>query len=449
MGNNSFTAYTLDYFFSITTRHPVTHFSIIMIHRYHHRALKLAATCTRRQILARGMATADSVVSGPVSFSLSDDQRGIQELATKFTRDVIVPQAAEYDRTMEYPWPILKEAHSLGLLNTHIPETYGGPELGLLECAIISESLAFGCSGIQTAMEANGLAEAPLIVAASHEQKQKYLGRMTEEPLMAAYCVTEPGAGSDVAGIKTKAEKKGNKWVLNGSKMWITNAGHANWFFVLAITDPKASPSRGMTGFIVDADTEGIILGKKEINMGQRASDTRMVTFQDVAVPEENVLGSPGEGFKIAMKAFDITRPLVSAAAVGLAQRALEEATKYAQERHTMGQPIINHQGVAFMLADMAIGVEAARGLVWKAAWAKDCKQRNTFYASMAKAFAGKTAVENANLGVQVFGGAGFNTEMPMEKLYRDAKIYELYEGTSQIQKLIVSKHLPSLYPAA
>ncbi|KIR30196.1 acyl-CoA dehydrogenase [Cryptococcus deuterogattii 99/473] len=364
-----------------------------MIHQYHRRALKLAVTCSRRQIVARGMATANSVVSG--------------QLATKFTRDVIVPQAAEYDRTMKYPWPILKEAHSLGLLNTHIPEAYGGPELGLLECAIISESLAFGCSGIQTAMEA----EAPLIVAASHEQKQKYLGRMTEEPLMAAYCVTEPGAGSDVAGIKTKAEKRGcmsAKFILRGS-------GFTDGF-VLAITDPKASPTRGMTGFIVDADTEGIILGKKEINMGQRASDTRMVTFQDVVIPEENVLGSPGEGFKIAMKAFDITRPLVSAAAVGLAQRALEEATKYAQERH----------GVAFMLADMAIGVEAARGLVWKAAWAKDCMQRNTFYASMAKAFAGKTAVENANLGVQVFGGAGFNTEMPMEKLYRDAKIYEL-----------------------
>ncbi|WVQ80845.1 hypothetical protein IAT38_002952 [Cryptococcus sp. DSM 104549] len=369
-------------------------------------------------MVARGMASPARSADGPVSFALDEDQRGIQDLATRFTRDTIIPVAAEYDRTMEYPWPILKEAHSLGLLNTHIPEAYGGPELSLLECAVISESLAFGCSGIQTAMEANGLAEAPLIVAASHETKKKYLGRMTEEPLMAAYCVTEPGAGSDVAGIKTKAEKKGDKWVINGNKM-CTNAGHANWFFVLAVTDPTASASRSMTGFVVDADTEGIILGKKEINMGQRCSDTRMVTFQDVVVPEENVLGAPGEGFKVAMKAFDITRPLVSAAAVGLAQRALEEATKYAQERHTMGQPIINHQGVAFMLADMAIGVEAARGLVWRSAWTKDAGQRNTFYASMAKAFAGKTAVENANLGVQVFGGAGFNTEMPMEKLYR------------------------------
>ncbi|OCF44130.1 acyl-CoA dehydrogenase [Kwoniella heveanensis CBS 569] len=408
--------------------------------------LALGRPCHHR-VATRGMATASRSISGPVSFALDEDQRGIQELAVKFTKETIIPAAAEYDRTMAYPWPILKEAHELGLLNTHVPEAYGGPELGLLECALVSEALAYGCTGIQTAMEANGLAEAPLIVAASHETKMKYLGRMTEEPLMAAYCVTEPGAGSDVAGIKTKAEKKGDKWVLNGNKM-CTNAGHANWFFVLAITDPSAPPSRGMTGFVVDADSDGIILGKKEINMGQRCSDTRMVTFQDVVIPEENVLGKPGEGFKIAMKAFDITRPLVASAAVGLAQRALEEATKYAQERKTMGQPIINHQGVAFMLADMAIGAEAARGLVWRAAWAKDCGERNTFYASMAKAFASKTAVENANLGVQVYGGAGFNTEMPMEKLYRDAKIYELYEGTSQIQRLIVSRNLSSLYPA-
>ncbi|ODN88111.1 acyl-CoA dehydrogenase [Cryptococcus wingfieldii CBS 7118] len=382
-------------------------------------AYRRALNAPRPAFLTRAYASA---TSGPVSFALNDEQRGIQELATQFTKDVIVPQAAEYDRSMAYPWPIIKEAHSLGLLNTHIPEAYGGPELGLMECAIISESLAYGCSGMQTAIEANGLAEAPLIVAASHEQKLKYLGRMAEEPLVAAYGVTEPGAGSDVAGIKTKAEKKGDKWILNGSKMWC---------FVLAITDPTVAPTKGMTGFIVDGDSVGIELGKKEINMGQRCSDTRMVTFQDVEVPEENVLGKPGEGFKVAMKAFDITRPLVSAAAVGLAQRALEEATKYAQERKTMGQAIINHQGVAFMLADMSIGVEAARALVWKAAWAKDAGQRNTFYASMAKAFAGQTAVQNANLGVQVFGGAGFNTEMPMEKLYRDAKIYELYEGTN------------------
>lgn len=391
---------------------------------------------------------ASSAIRSSVNFGLSEDQVGIQELARRFSREEIAPQAAHYDRTMEYPLPLIKQAHSLGLLNTHIPTAYGGPELGLFECAIISEELAWGCSGVQTAMEANGLAEAPLIVAASEAIKQKYLGRMTEEPLVAAYCVTEPGAGSDVAGIKTKAEKKGDKWILNGSKMWITNGGYANWYFVLAKTDSTVSPSKGMTGFVVDGDSLGITLGKKEINMGQRCSDTRMISFQDVVVPQENVVGNVGEGFKIAMKAFDQTRPLIAAAATGIAQRALEEATRYAQERKTMGKPIIEHQAVAFMLADMAIGVEASRGLVWKSAWMKDSGERNTFHASMAKALASETAVKNANLGVQVFGGAGFNTEYPMEKLYRDAKIYELYEGTSQIQKLIISRHLPSVYPA-
>ncbi|CAE7168190.1 unnamed protein product [Rhizoctonia solani] len=392
----------------------------------------------------RGMST--QARSG-VGFALTEEQAGIQDLARKFTRENIVPVAAQYDRSMEYPWTIIKQAHGVGLLNTHIPEEYGGPGLGLLECALISEELAYGCTGIQTAIEANGLAQAPLIVAASEDIKKKYLGRMTEAPLVAAYGVTEPGAGSDVANISTRGVKKGDRWILNGTKMWITNAGHANWFFVLARTDSSQPASRGMTGFVVDADSPGISLGKKEINMGQRCSDTRMVTFEDVEVPEQvsgivsstskrdeqllekNVIGAPGEGFKIAMKAFDITRPLVASAAVGLAQRALEEATQYAQTRKTMGVPIIQHQAVAFMLADMAIQTEAARALVWKAAWSKDAGQRNTLYASMAKTLASRTAVENANLAVQVFGGAGFNTEYPVEKLFRDSKIFELYEG--------------------
>ncbi|KAG9105318.1 hypothetical protein FRC07_009392, partial [Ceratobasidium sp. 392] len=384
------------------------------------RTLRTVPNVLRRQ--SRAMATQ------AVGFGLTEEQAGIQDLARKFTRENIVPVAAQYDRSMQYPWPVIKAAHSVGLLNTHIPEEYGGPGLGLLECALISEELAYGCTGIQTAIEANGLAEAPVIVAASEELKKKYLGRMTEAPLVAAYCVTEPGAGSDVANISTKAVKKGDKWILNGTKMWITNAGHANWFFVLARTDASQPASRGMTGFVVDADSFGISLGKKEINMGQRCSDTRMVTFEDVEVPESNVIGAPGAGFKIAMKAFDITRPLVASAAVGLSQRALEEATLYAQTRKTMGVPIIQHQAVAFMLADMAIQTEASRALVWKAAWSKDAGQRNTLYASMAKTMASRTAVENANLAVQVFGGAGFNTEYPVEKLFRDSKIFELYE---------------------
>ncbi|TPX63066.1 hypothetical protein SpCBS45565_g06874 [Spizellomyces sp. 'palustris'] len=390
-----------------------------------------------RSVACRGFA---SEAAQGIGFGLTDEQKELQELARKFTANEIVPNAAHHDRTGEYPTEILKKAWEVGLLNLHVPAENGGLGLGVLDCAIVSEELAYGCTGIQTAAEANGLAEAPVIIAGNAEQKQKYLGRMTEEPLMCAYCVTEPGAGSDVAGLQTRAVKKGDKWVINGSKMWITNGGKANWYFVLARTDDKASTGKAFTGFIVDADTPGINVGKKEINMGQRASDTRGVTFEEVVVPEENVLGEVGAGFKIAMGAFDITRPLVAAAAVGLARRAMDEAAKYSLERKTMGQPIANHQAVAFMLADMAIGTDAARNLVWKAAWLRDQGKRNTYYASMAKAFASEIANKNAADAVQIFGGNGFNSEYPVEKLMRDAKIFMIYEGTSQVQRLVISR---------
>ncbi|KAJ3034161.1 hypothetical protein HDV00_005380 [Rhizophlyctis rosea] len=377
-----------------------------------------------------------------IGFGLSDEQKELQDLARKFTLNEIIPKAAHHDQTGEYPTEILKKAWEVGLLNLHVPEEYGGMGLGVLDCAIVSEEMAYGCTGIQTAAEANGLAEAPVILAGNDAQKKKYLGRMTEEPLMCAYCVTEPNAGSDVAGLQTRAVKKGNKWSISGSKMWITNGGKANWYFVLAKTDDKASTGKAFTGFIVDADSPGITVGKKEINMGQRASDTRGITFEDVEVPEENVLGQVGAGFKIAMGAFDITRPLVASAAVGLARRALDEAAKYSLERKTMGKPIADHQAVAFMLADMAIGVEASRNLVWKAAWLRDSGKRNTYWASMAKAFASEVANKNAADAVQIHGGNGFNTEYPVEKLMRDAKIFMIYEGTSQIQRLVVSRTL-------
>ncbi|KAK3828555.1 MAG: acyl-CoA dehydrogenase/oxidase [Benniella sp.] len=375
-----------------------------------------------------------------VAFGLNEDQSAIQELARKFTEEVIIPAAPHHDRTGEYPVEIIQKAWDVGLVNTHIPQKYGGLGLGVLDGSLVSEELAYGCTGIQTAIEANGLAEAPLMVAASDEQKKKYLGRMTEEPLMAAYCVTEPGAGSDVAGLSTKAVKKGDKWVINGEKMWITNGGKANWYFVLAKTDATAKAGAAFTGFIVDADTPGITVGPKELNMGQRASDTRGISFVDVEVPHENVLAAPGQGFKIAMGAFDITRPLVAAGAVGLARRAMVEATKYSLDRKTMGKHIIEHQAVMFMIADMAIGIEAARNMVWKAGWLKDNGHRNTWEASIAKALASDVAVKSACDAVQVFGGAGFNTAFPVEKLYRDSKIFQIYEGTSQVQRLIIGK---------
>jgi len=270
------------------------------------------------------------------------------------------------------------------------------------------------------------------------------LGRLIEEFQICAYCVTEPSAGSDVAGIKTKAVKKGDHYVLNGQKMWITNGGVANWYFVLARSesDPKAPTNKAFTGFIVDRDTPGITVGRKELNMGQRASDTRGITFEDVVVPKENVLIEEGAGFKIAMGAFDLTRPPVAAGAVGLARRALDEATNYALERKTFGKRIIEHQSVAFILAEMAIGVELARMAYQRAAYEFDQGRRNTLYASIAKAYASDIANKNATDAVQIFGGNGFNTEYPVEKLMRDAKIFQIYEGTSQIQRVIISREL-------
>ncbi|KNE64827.1 medium-chain specific acyl-CoA dehydrogenase, mitochondrial [Allomyces macrogynus ATCC 38327] len=408
-----------------------------------------ATTAARRLATASTTPTvATAAARRNVSFALTDEQREFQDLARKFTAEEIIPKAAHHDKTGEYPKEIIKKAWELGLVNTHVPQAYGGLGLGVLDGAIITEELAFGCTGIQTAIEANGLAEAPVILAGNDFQKKKYLGRMTEEPLMAAYGVTEPGAGSDVAGIKTKAEKQGDKWVINGQKMWITNAGHANWFFVLARTnpDPKAPAGKAFTGFIVEADTPGITVGRKEINMGQRASDTRGITFEDVVVPEENVLGEVGAGFKIAMGAFDITRPLVAAAAVGLANRCMHEAATYAAQRKTMGKPILAHQAVSFMLADMAMGIEASRLLVWRAAADRDQGLRNTYYASAAKCMAADVANKCAADAVQIFGGNGFNTEYPVEKLMRDAKIFQIYEGTSQIQRVILSKFIADKY---
>merc|ERR1719414_1235775 len=312
-------------------------------------------------------------------------------MAEKFTREEIIPVAPHYDRTGEYPWEVLKKAHENGLMNLHIPEEYGGMGIGTLDGCMITEKMAYGCTGIMTAIEANGLGSMPIMIAGNHEQKKKYLTRLIEEPIMCAYGVTEPGAGSDVAGIKTKAEKKGDEWVINGQKMWITNGGVADFYFVLARTnpDPKCSAGKAFTGFIVDADTPGVSAGRKEINMGQRASDTRGITFEDVVVKKENVLLGEGAGFKVAMGAFDMTRPPVAAGAVGLASRALDEATKYSLERKTFGVPIVNHQAAAFMLADMSIGVEAARLCYQKAAWQADMGVRNTHMASIAKAYAG------------------------------------------------------------
>ncbi len=376
-----------------------------------------------------------------IDFSLSEEQKQLRDLSHEFTEKEIVPHAARLDETAEYPQEIARKAWELGLMNSHVPEEYGGLGLGVLEGCLIAEETAWGCTGVSTAMEANTLAECPIIVAGSDDQKKKWLTPMIEEFLFAAYCVTEPGAGSDVQAIRTTAKRHGDEYVLNGTKMWITNGGVANWYFVLAYTD-QSKGYRGMSAFVVPRDLPGVVLGKKENNMGQRCSDTRTVSFEDVKVPAANRLGEEGNGFKVAMAAFDHSRPVVASAAVGLARSAYEHAVRYAKERETFGVPIYKHQAVSFMIADMACAIEAARLLVWQAGWTIDQGRRNTQQAAYAKLFAADAAVKVATDAVQVFGGYGFSKEYPVEKLYRDAKIYQIYEGTSQIQRLIIAREI-------
>lgn len=375
-------------------------------------------------------------------FGLSEEQIQLRELAHSFARDVMRPAAPHHDQTGEYPYEVLKQAYQLGLMNTHIEPEYGGLGLGAVDGMLIAEELAWGCSGIGTAIEANGLAQQPVILGASPELKRKYLGMFAEKFALCAYAVTEPGAGSDVQAMKTTAVKRGDKWILDGSKMWITNAGVADWYFVVAVTDPAKKARGGMTGFIVERDWPGVTVGKKEYNMGQRCSDTRGITFEGVEVPESNVVGQVGDGWKLAMAAFDYTRPGVAAAAIGVARAAMEYAVDYAQERSTFGTPIANHQAIQFMLAEMAMEIEAGRLLCHKAAWLKDAGQRNTREAAYAKAFCADVVMKTTTNAVQIFGGYGYSQEYPVEKLMRDAKIFQIYEGTSQIQRLIIAREM-------
>ncbi|KAH9494280.1 hypothetical protein DERF_014974 [Dermatophagoides farinae] len=378
-----------------------------------------------------------------ICFELTDEQISIIEMVEKFTREEIIPNAAKYDKSGEFPWDIVKKAHKLGLMTNGIPMEYGGLGHSLLSHCIVGEKLAYGCTGIASAIGNNALPQAPLIMFGNDEQKKEYLGRCIAEPIVCSYAVTEPGAGSDVAGIQTKAVKNADgDWIIDGQKMWITNSGHANWFFVLTRTnpDPKAKTSEAFTGFIVDADTPGLTVGRKEWNMGQRCSDTRGITFENVVVPKKNVVGGEGKGFIVAMGAFDLTRPPVACSAVGLAQRALDEATQYSLQRITFGMPIARHQAIQFKLSDMVIGINTARLAYMRAAYEFDHGRRNTYWASIAKCLAGDVANKCASDAVQIFGGAGYNSEYPVEKLMRDAKIFQIYEGTAEIQRMIIAR---------
>lgn len=376
-----------------------------------------------------------------LNFQLSDEQRMIRDLARDFAEKEILPLAEECDQSGEFPWPVVRKAQETEMMNLNVPEEYGGPELGVLEECIVNEELAYACSGIQTALMLNSLAAWPILLAGSEEQKQAYLPRLTEKGELAAYALTEPDAGSDVAGIKSRAIRRGDEYVLNGSKAWITNSPVSSFYVVFAKTDPEAR-HKGISCFLVDREWEGVTVGEPLHKLGQHAAHTGELFFEEVRIPASNCLGEEGEGFMIAMTVFDRSRPAASAAAVGVARRALDEAVKYATERTAFGKPIGHQQGVSFILADMATAVEASRLLVWQAAWLVDNGFSNAKQAAFAKSFAGDAVMQATVDAVQVFGGNGYSREYPVEKLMRDAKIYQIYEGTSQIQRVIIGREL-------
>src|SRR5215213_7338121 len=362
----------------------------------------------------------------------------MREMAHNFAEKEIRPVAWDYDKDGTWPQEIIEKAWEVGLMNTHISEEYGGPGLDFLSGALIEEEFGWGCSGIGTSLAANGLAMTPVALGGSDDVKKKFLGMLAEEPKLASFCLTEPDAGSDVSGMKTTATKQGDNYVINGSKCFITNGGYADWFTVYAKTDKEAG-HRGISAFVVPKDGT-VTVDKKEDKMGQRASNTATITFNDTEIPADHLIGEENKGFKIAMMTLDRTRPGVAAMATGIARAAFEFATNYSKERVQFGVPIAMHQAIQFMIADMATKVHLSRLATWNSAVLLDQGRRNTLESSHAKRFAADTAMEVATDAVQVYGGYGFIKEYLVEKLMRDAKIMQLYEGTSQIQRLVIAR---------
>ncbi len=380
-----------------------------------------------------------------IDFTLTDEQLAMREMAHDFAEKEMRPVAWDYDRDATWPQDIIEKAWELGLMNSHLPEAYGGPGLSYLDGCIIEEEIAWGCSGIGTSLSCNGLAAAPIALAASEELKKEYLGRLSEAPLLASFCLTEPDAGSDVSGMKTTATRKGDKWVINGSKCFITNGEYADWYTVFAKTDKDAG-HRGISCFIVPRDA-GVIVDKHEDKMGQRASNTATITFPEVEIPLNHLVGEENKGLKLSMMTLDRTRPGVAAMATGVARAAWEMAMDYSKERVQFGVPIAMHQGIQFLLADMATKVHLSRLATYNSASLIDQGRRNTVESSHAKRFAADSAMEVATDAVQVFGGYGFIKEYKVEKLMRDAKLLQLYEGTAQIQRLVIARE--TLLPRA
>lgn len=376
-----------------------------------------------------------------IDFSLTDEQKALQELARDFAQKEIAPVATELDRTGTFPHALLKQAHSLGLLNLTIEEAYGGGGLGWLDSCIVGEELAAACAGVTTAANASELALTPLHLAASDEQKRKFIPPIAKDGGYGAFCVTEPGAGSDVAAMRTRAVKHGDEYILNGTKHFITNGDVAQLLTVFAVTDPEKK-HRGMSLFAIPADLPGITRRHMGEKMGHRASDTAEIVFEDVHVPAANLIGADGAGFKVAMETFDRTRIGIGAVGVGVARAAMEASIKFTKERQQFGQPVASFQGLQFMLADMAMKIETARTYVYFAAWQVDRKLPYSYATAIAKAYGADTAMQVSTDAVQLMGGYGYYSEYKVEKYMRDAKLLQIYEGTNQIQRVVIAKTL-------
>lgn len=383
-----------------------------------------------------------------VDFTLTKEQEDLRGRAREFAQEYMIPYAHYYDKTGEFPRPIIRKCWELGLMNLAIPKEYGGPGLGAIEQCITVEEMAAGCAGMTTSIYVNSLGAEPILIAGSNEQKEKYLKPLTEDLKFVSFACSEPGMGSDVAGIKTQVTKEGSHYVLNGSKFWITNAPHADYFTVFASLDPTQR-HKALCAFIVEADTPGVKTGRPVEKMGHRASTTSSVMFRDAKVPVENLLGQEGKGFGIAMQTFAMTRPSIAAFATGLARAAMEYAREYVSKREVFSQKLQEFEVIQFKLAEMYMKIEASRLLYLKAAWTADNIGDSTIPASVAKAYATDVAMDVASEAVQIHGGYGYIDQYPLEKLFRDAKLYQIYEGTSEIQRLILGRHVLKGYEPA
>jgi acyl-CoA dehydrogenase len=376
-----------------------------------------------------------------LGFELTDEQRELKALAHKFAEQEIIPRAREYDQKETFPRDVCEKAFAAGLMNFGVPKELGGPGLGMLDTSLIAEELNYGCAGITNAIAANDLATLPLLIAGNDEQKRTYLGALVKKLTFCAFAITEPGAGSDVASMSTGYRRDGDQFVLNGTKHFISNGSMADWIVTFATTD-KRLKHKGISCFVFPSDLRGITRRRMHGKLGQRAADTGEIFYEDVRIPASALVGREGEGFKYAMATFDHSRPEIGAIGIGIAQRALDECLKYSRQRHAFGQPIANFQAIQFMMADMAIELEAMRLLTYKAAWLVDQGQSPNVTASYAKAFSADACMRITIDAVQIFGGYGYMDEYPVSKLMRDAKLLQIYEGTSQIQRVVIARNL-------